>query len=61
MMKKYKVSGVSYLNSIPMIHGLTQSQQVIKNTELSLDTPNICAEKLMTHKADIGLVLLLRY
>jgi len=39
-----------------MIHGLTQSLKVMENTELTLDTPNICAEKLMTHKADIGLV-----
>ena len=39
-----KISAVSYLNTIPFIHGLKQSE-LIKIINLQLDYPSICAEK----------------
>lgn len=54
-MKKIKISSVSYLNSSPFIYGISQSD--IKNEiELSLDIPSVCAQKLISHEVDIGLV-----
>ena len=55
MENKIKVSVVSYLNSKPFVHGLQQSTE-LPDIELALDTPAICAQKLITGHADIGLV-----
>ncbi|MBC8266873.1 MAG: menaquinone biosynthesis protein [Flavobacteriales bacterium] len=52
---KYKLSVVSYLNTIPFIYGLQQSR-LDKKLDISLDIPSVCAEKLMTNKVDVGLV-----
>jgi chorismate dehydratase len=54
-MQKIKVSPVSYLNTLPMTYGLKNSE-VIKMTELSVDTPAECAKKLISGQVDIGLV-----
>lgn len=54
-MSLIRISAVSYLNSKPFIYGLEQSA-LIKDIQLSLDTPATCAEKLLTNKVDIGLV-----
>lgn len=50
-----KVSCVSYLNSAPFVHGINQ-HDFSGRLELSLDIPSVCAEKLISGKADIGLV-----
>ncbi len=50
-----KISAVSYLNTKPFLHGLELSS-VKDKIQLSLDTPAICAQKLMNNEADIGLV-----
>ena len=52
---KYKLSVVSYLNTIPFIYGLEQSG-LAKKLDISLDIPSACADKLLTNKVDIGLV-----
>ncbi len=52
---KYKLSVVSYLNTIPFIYGLKQSG-LDKKLDISLDIPSVCAEKLLSGKVDIGLV-----
>jgi len=52
---KYKLSLVSYLNTIPFIYGLNQ-YELDKKLDISLDIPSICAEKLLSKKVDIGLV-----
>ena len=54
-MVKYKVSAVSYLNTIPFIHGLKQSE-LIKIIDLQLDYPSICADKLVNGVVDLALV-----
>ena len=54
-MKKIKVSVVNYLNSKPFIYGLENSD-IGNEIELFLDSPSVCAEKLVDDKVDIGLV-----
>ena len=54
-MRKIKVSAVSYLNSSPFIYGINHSE-IKDEIELSLDTPSVCADKLIIDKADIGLI-----
>jgi len=50
-----KMSAVSYLNTIPFIHGLKQSE-LIKTIDLQLDYPSICADKLISGAVDLALV-----
>ncbi len=50
-----KISAVSYLNTIPFIHGLKQSK-LINTIDLQLDYPSICADKLITDAVDLALV-----
>ncbi len=54
-MNKYRISAVSYLNTIPFIYGL-KNHEILDQIELTLDNPSVCAEKLIKDKADIGLV-----
>ena len=54
-MVKYKVSAVSYLNTIPFIYGINHSDLKDK-IDLSLDYPSVCAQKLIENKVDIALV-----
>jgi len=53
---KLKVSAVSYLNTIPFIHGIEQSPALFERMELSRDIPSECARKLMSGEVDLGLV-----
>jgi chorismate dehydratase len=50
-----KISAVSYLNTIPFIHGLKQSE-LIKIIDLQLDYPSVCADKLINGTVDLALV-----
>ena len=54
-MKKVKISAVSYLNTIPFVFGL-QNSEINELIDLSLDIPADCAKKLKTGKTDIALV-----
>ena len=54
-MKKYKVTAVSYLNTKPFLYGIFQ-HAVQHNIELSLDIPSLCAAKLQSGEADLGLI-----
>jgi len=54
-MVKYKVSAVSYLNTIPFIYGLKNSP-IFDQIELTLDFPALCADKLLNNQVDIGLI-----
>jgi chorismate dehydratase len=49
------ISIVSYLNSKPFLYGL-QQYKFKNNISVSLDTPAICAQKLLNGKVDIGLI-----
>ncbi len=54
-MTKYKISAVSYTNTLPFIYGLKKSE-IINSIDLSLDIPSDCADKLISGQVDIGLV-----
>ncbi|MEC9209951.1 MAG: menaquinone biosynthesis protein [Bacteroidota bacterium] len=50
-----KISVVSYLNTIPFIYGLKQSE-MIDAIDLQLDYPSICADKFIDGEVDLALV-----
>lgn len=53
-MLNYKISAVSYLNTIPFIYAINNSE--LKNSiTLSLDYPSACADKLISNSVDIAL------
>jgi len=54
-MKELKISAVSYLNTFPFVYGILQSG-FLKNYQLELDIPRVCARKLKDRKVDISLV-----
>lgn len=54
-MSKLKVTAVSYLNTKPLLYGLLQSP-LASQIELRLDIPAVCAQRLRSGDADLGLV-----
>lgn len=54
-MTKLKVTAVSYLNTKPFLYGIFNNQ-VDKLIDLKLDIPSVCADKLKSGEADLGLV-----
>ncbi len=54
-MNKLKISAVSYLNTLPFLYGIKKSN-IIKNFELELDIPSVCAKKLINNEVDIALI-----
>lgn len=55
MLQPIRISVVSYLNSKPFLYGL-ENYELQSNIQLSIDTPAVCAQKLIGNKVDIGLV-----
>jgi len=55
MNQRLKISIVSYLNSLPLLHGLKNSD-LADEIEITEDNPAQCAEKLKTGIVDIGLI-----
>ncbi len=53
--KRYKISIVNYLNTLPFVYGLKQSG-IDQHIDISYDIPAVCAEKLLNKQVDIGLV-----
>lgn len=54
-MEKIRISAVKYANTYPFIYGLTESG-FDKKVTLETDHPADCAAKLISGKADIGLI-----
>lgn len=52
---KVKVSAVSYLNTLPFLYGIENSE-LAQEMDLSLDIPSECARKLLNNEVDLGLV-----
>ena len=50
-----RICAVSYLNTIPFIHGLVHSD-LIHKIDLNLYYPSICADKLINGEVDLALV-----
>lgn len=55
LMKKIRISAVKYANTYPFIFGLKDSG-FDKKIILDTDHPAECAYKLITNRADIGLI-----
>ncbi len=54
-MNKIKVTAVSYLNTKPLLYGIFQNG-LENEIALELDIPSVCAQKLKSGEADLGLV-----
>jgi chorismate dehydratase len=54
-MEKLKVTAVSYLNTKPFLYGLLNNP-IQHKIDLTLDIPSVCADKLKSGEADLGLV-----
>ncbi len=54
-MGKIKVTAVSYLNTKPLLYGILNSP-IADQIDLQLDIPSVCAEKLNSGEADLGLI-----
>lgn len=54
-MEKIKVTAVSYLNTKPLLYGLFKSK-IADRLDLKLDIPSVCASRLKTGDAQMGLV-----
>jgi chorismate dehydratase len=54
-MQSLRISAVSYLNTLPFVYGLKYSG-FLRQAQLSLDVPSVCADKLIHGEADAGLV-----
>ncbi len=50
------ITAVSYLNTKPFLYGIFRHTTVEKQVRLSLDIPSVCAQKLKSGEADLGLV-----
>lgn len=55
-MTKYKISLVSYINTLPFLYGLKSSNFLCNNAEIFLEYPSKSAKKIIENKADIGLI-----
>lgn len=51
-----KISAISYLNTLPFLYGLKRSEYIKENCKIDLDIPSVCAEKLRSGHADVGIV-----
>lgn len=54
-MKTYRITAVSYLNTIPFIYGI-ENKMNADQIELKLEVPSICAQKFGKQETDIALV-----
>jgi len=55
-MEKINVVAVSYLNTKPLLYGLVQEEKLEEQIDLQLEIPSICAAKLLSGEADLGLI-----
>lgn len=51
----YTISIVNYFNTTPFVYGI-QNSGITLNASFEYDIPSVCAQKLMNHQVDIGLV-----
>lgn len=56
MKERLKISAVSYLNTSPYIAGLRSVPNIEDRFEIKMDTPAECAARLLSGKADLGVV-----
>lgn len=56
MIQKVKLAAVSYLNTIPFIYGIEQSEELLNALDLRLEFPSKCADLLKSGEVDLGLI-----
>lgn len=56
MQKKYQISIVSFLNTLPFRYALSQDSKLLQLAEIKEDVPSVCAKRLIDEDADIGLI-----
>jgi chorismate dehydratase len=54
--QKIKITAISYLNTLPFLYGLQNSEYIQDNATLQLEYPAISAKKMLNGEADVGLV-----
>ena len=54
-MSKVRISAITYLNTKPFLYGITNSP-LMREIELSLDVPSVCADKLKAGIVEIGII-----
>lgn len=54
-MKPIRITAISYYNTLPFIYGLTQSG-LLSGYKLNLEVPSVSAHKIISSKAEIGLI-----
>ena len=55
-LKKIKVGAVSYLNTKPLLYGITRSEELMNEIDLVTDYPSSIAAMLIEDRIDIGLI-----
>lgn len=55
MIRKIRVSAISYLNTAPFVYGL-QHSDIFRNIDITFDYPSECARKLQQNESDIGII-----
>lgn len=50
-----RIVAVSYINTLPFLYGI-QNSGFLKNYELELAVPSVCAEKLINGESNVGLI-----
>lgn len=55
-MNNIRISAISYLNTLPFLYGMHRSAYLSQHSTISLDIPSVCAEKLLSGEADIGII-----
>ncbi|MEY4927775.1 MAG: hypothetical protein RI894_2211 [Bacteroidota bacterium] len=50
-----RITAVSYLNTKPLLYGIFHTEMDSK-LQISLDIPSVCAQKLLSGEADLGLI-----
>jgi len=55
-LKKIKLGAVSYLNTKPLLYGIENSDELLKQIELTKDYPSKIASQLLEGRIDVGLV-----
>ena len=56
MREKYKISIVSFLNTLPFRYALSHNEEFLQIADIEEDIPSVCAKKLIEKDADIGLI-----
>ncbi len=55
-MQKIRITAISYLNTMPFVYGMMQSDYLKENSIIDFATPSECGDKLLSGDTDVGIV-----